>query len=76
MLLCPTLQEGGRNYGWFRELDGNGEVEFGILEKDKIASWVRTSSNNKQGSDHVYDAEGVHSDLKELYRNLLASPST
>ncbi|MCG9579476.1 hypothetical protein L1D14_25035 [Vibrio tubiashii] len=42
LLLCPTLEQGGVNYGLFRELksDNSQLIEYGNLEYDSIEKWV------------------------------------
>ena len=69
LLLCPSLKLGNENYGLFRELESEGDVTFGELNKDYIQNWVNISC--KQGSKDTYNVEEVRNSLKAFYFDLI-----
>ncbi|UQV21857.1 hypothetical protein [Vibrio sp. J383] len=69
LLLCPSLKLGNENYGLFRELESEGYVTFGELNKKYIQKWVNISC--KQASKDIYNVEEVRNSLKAFYFDLI-----
>ncbi|ENQ3286661.1 hypothetical protein VCSRO184_2666 [Vibrio cholerae] len=64
LLLCPTLQYGGVNYGLFRELNekDNKLVQFGTLNKEFISNWIENTPVRNSGveSNSSMDLSGFY----------------
>ncbi|MGC9460078.1 hypothetical protein ACP45E_09745 [Vibrio genomosp. F10 str. 9ZD137] len=62
LLLCPTLEQGGVNYGLFRELqsDNSQLIEYGELQYDFIEKWV-SETDRLSYQAHTFSQEKLDS---------------
>lgn len=75
LLLCPTLHEGGENYGLFRELESSGMIFFGGLNAADICSWVRSCPMRVAIQHSPEETKAAHEVEKRFYETLIESPS-
>lgn len=76
LLLCPTLQPGGANYGLFREPELSGQVVFGKLNTAEILKWIdqcRPKSKTTIDSEQI---KKTHAEVKNFYSKLMNMKKT
>lgn len=71
LLLCPTLQPGGANYGLFRELEPSGLVRFGRLDSEDIRIWIDNCPPRAAVPQGAAGIEEVHENEKRFYAALI-----
>lgn len=74
LAICPTLREGGTQYGYFRELHTAGLVTYGTLRRDDILDWVRNLPIRDKSSS--FDVEAAHLEDLEFHAALAAENAT
>lgn len=74
LLLCPTLLEGGANYGLFRELESTGIITFGSLVPEFIQTWISSCQQIEENTRKNNVAAFNYENEKNLYRELIANP--
>lgn len=75
LLLCPSLQEGGGFFGFFRELEESGQVCFEDLDSYKINDWIETTTTRNSRDLEIYNAEKIQIELSNFYSNLIEKHS-
>ncbi len=73
LLLCPTLHEGGENYGLFRELESSGMIDFGGLNAADISSWVLRCPMREAIQNDPEEIKAAHEEEKRFYEALIES---
>lgn len=74
LLLCPTLHEGGENYGLFREIENSGLVKFGQLDSQYIVSWINKCAPRVMEVYRDQDIEKAHKSELSFYGALIDAP--
>jgi hypothetical protein len=75
LLLCPTLHQGGENYGLFRELESSGMIFFGDLNAADICSWILHCPMREAIQHDPEKIQAAHIEEMLFYKTLIESPS-
>ncbi|GIZ51305.1 hypothetical protein [Noviherbaspirillum aridicola] len=71
LLLCPTLHDGGANFGLFRELESSGLVRFGTLDSDDIRGWIDSCPARVPVERSTAGIDEAHQEEKRFYATLI-----